>query len=136
MARAPLEATSTRSPTRETTACLSGSGGSGLRPGGSVAFCPCLCWRCSLPSAGGVIDMRASYRLMGRYLLAGLLVAALTAALAWQAMVTRAFAQESYPNRLVRMIVPFPAGGTADALPRIVAEKLAEEWRRPVIIDK
>jgi len=72
---------------------------------------------------------------MGRYLLAGLLVAALTAALAWQAMVTRAFAQESYPNRLVRMIVPFPAGGTADALPRIVAEKLAEEWRRPVIID-
>ncbi|MBO0742042.1 MAG: tripartite tricarboxylate transporter substrate binding protein, partial [Hyphomicrobiaceae bacterium] len=39
------------------------------------------------------------------------------------------------PTRLVRIIVPFPAGGTADALPRIVAEKLAEEWRQPVIID-
>src|SRR5215510_3003676 len=79
--------------------------------------------------------MSAFNRFAGRRLLAGLLVAALTAALLWQALVTRALAQESYPTRLVRMIVPFPAGGTADALPRIVAEKLADEWRQPVIID-
>jgi tripartite-type tricarboxylate transporter receptor subunit TctC len=79
--------------------------------------------------------MSASNRHAGRCLLAGLLVAALTAALLSQAMVTQALAQESYPTRLVRMIVPFPAGGTADALPRIVAEKLADEWRQPVIID-
>src|SRR5262249_10886763 len=64
-----------------------------------------------------------------------LLVAALAAALQWQAMVIRALAQENYPNHLVRMIVPFPAGGTADALPRIVAEKLADAWHQPVIID-
>jgi tripartite-type tricarboxylate transporter receptor subunit TctC len=64
-----------------------------------------------------------------------LLVATLIAAVLWQALITRALAQESYPTRLVRMIVPFPAGGTADALPRIVAEKLAEQWRQPVIID-
>jgi tripartite-type tricarboxylate transporter receptor subunit TctC len=79
--------------------------------------------------------MSASNRHAGRCSLAGLLVAALTAALLSQAMVTQALAQESYPTRLVRMIVPFPAGGTADALPRIVAEKLADEWRQPVIID-
>jgi tripartite-type tricarboxylate transporter receptor subunit TctC len=79
--------------------------------------------------------MSASNRFAGRGLLAGLLVAALTAVLLRHAMVTRALAQESYPTRLVRMIVPFPAGGTADALPRIVAEKLADEWRQPVIID-
>jgi len=63
------------------------------------------------------------------------LLVALTGALLWHDMVTRAIAQESYPNRAVRMIVPFPAGGTADVLPRIVAEKLAEQWRQPVIID-
>jgi tripartite-type tricarboxylate transporter receptor subunit TctC len=79
--------------------------------------------------------MNASNRLAGRCLLAGLLVATLPAAVLWQALVTRALAQESYPTRLVRMIVPFPAGGTADALPRIVAEKLADQWRQPVIID-
>jgi tripartite-type tricarboxylate transporter receptor subunit TctC len=79
--------------------------------------------------------MSASNRLAGCCLLAGLLVVTLTAAVAWQALVTRALAQESYPTRLVRMIVPFPAGGTADALPRIVADKLADEWRQPVIID-
>jgi tripartite-type tricarboxylate transporter receptor subunit TctC len=79
--------------------------------------------------------MSASNRLAARCSLAALLVAAFTAALLWQAMVTRVMAQESYPTRLVRLIVPFPAGGTADALPRIVAEKLADEWRQPVIID-
>ena len=79
--------------------------------------------------------MSASNRLAGRCWRAGLLVAAATTAWLWQAMISRALAQESYPTRLVRMIVPFPAGGTADALPRIIAEKLAEEWRQPVIID-
>ena len=63
------------------------------------------------------------------------LLAAFIGALLWQATVTRVEAQESYPNRLVRMIVPFPAGGTADVLPRIVAEKLTDQWHQPVIID-
>lgn len=79
--------------------------------------------------------MSASNWHAGRCLLTGVLVAALTVASSWQATVTRASAQESYPTHLVRMIVPFPAGGTADALPRIVAEKLADEWHQPVIID-
>jgi tripartite-type tricarboxylate transporter receptor subunit TctC len=41
----------------------------------------------------------------------------------------------NYPNRPIRVIVPFPAGGAADALPRIVAEKLAARWRQPVIVE-
>ena len=45
-----------------------------------------------------------------------------------------ALAQE-WPARAVRIIVPFPAGGSADLLPRIVAEKLAERWGQPVIVD-
>ena len=31
--------------------------------------------------------------------------------------------------------MPFPAGGTADVLPRIVADRLSEQWRQPVIIE-
>jgi len=40
-----------------------------------------------------------------------------------------------YPSRAIRVIVPFPAGGAADALPRIVAEKLAARWGQPVIVE-
>jgi tripartite-type tricarboxylate transporter receptor subunit TctC len=64
-----------------------------------------------------------------------LLAITFAAALLWQAADTRAVGQEAYPSRLVRLIVPFPAGGTADVLPRIVAEKLSDKWRQPVIID-
>jgi tripartite-type tricarboxylate transporter receptor subunit TctC len=41
----------------------------------------------------------------------------------------------SYPSRAVRIIVPFPAGGAADALPRIVGERLAATWGQPVVVE-
>jgi tripartite-type tricarboxylate transporter receptor subunit TctC len=41
----------------------------------------------------------------------------------------------AYPSRVIRIIVPFPAGGAADALPRVVAEKLAAKWAQPVIVE-
>ena len=42
---------------------------------------------------------------------------------------------QPYPARAIRIIVPFPAGGTADLLPRIIAEKLSANWGQPVIVD-
>jgi len=42
---------------------------------------------------------------------------------------------EDFPLRPVRVVVPFPAGGSADLLPRILAERLAVRWAQPVIID-
>jgi tripartite-type tricarboxylate transporter receptor subunit TctC len=42
---------------------------------------------------------------------------------------------EGYPNRPVRIIVPFAAGGTADAVPRVVADWLSRKWGQPVIIE-
>src|SRR5665213_2821770 len=42
---------------------------------------------------------------------------------------------QGYPNRTVKIIVPFPAGGSADVLPRIVAEWLSKKWGQPVVID-
>jgi tripartite-type tricarboxylate transporter receptor subunit TctC len=42
---------------------------------------------------------------------------------------------QDWPQRTVRIIVPFPAGGSADLLPRIVGEKLAEKWGQPVVVE-
>jgi tripartite-type tricarboxylate transporter receptor subunit TctC len=42
---------------------------------------------------------------------------------------------QDWPARTVRIIVPFPAGGSADLLPRVVAEKLSEKWGQPVIVE-
>jgi tripartite-type tricarboxylate transporter receptor subunit TctC len=42
---------------------------------------------------------------------------------------------EDYPGRSVKIIVPFPAGGTADVMPRIIADWLSRKWGQPVIIE-
>jgi tripartite-type tricarboxylate transporter receptor subunit TctC len=42
---------------------------------------------------------------------------------------------DGYPYRAVKIIVPFPAGGTADAVPRLVGEWLSRKWGQPVVIE-
>jgi tripartite-type tricarboxylate transporter receptor subunit TctC len=46
-----------------------------------------------------------------------------------------AVAQADYPNRTIKIVVPTPAGTTADLLPRIVGEKLAAMWGQPVVVE-
>jgi tripartite-type tricarboxylate transporter receptor subunit TctC len=41
----------------------------------------------------------------------------------------------SYPNRPIKMIVPFAAGGTTDVLARILGQKLHAAWGQPVVIE-
>ncbi|HEY3179414.1 MAG TPA: tripartite tricarboxylate transporter substrate binding protein [Casimicrobiaceae bacterium] len=46
-----------------------------------------------------------------------------------------ALAQAAYPTKPVRLVVPFPAGGTTDLLARAAAQKLSEAWGQQVIVD-
>jgi len=62
-----------------------------------------------------------------------LLIAACAGALAGAS--AAALAQAAYPEHPVRIIVPFPAGGPADALARIVGDKLAQSLGKPFIVE-
>jgi tripartite-type tricarboxylate transporter receptor subunit TctC len=42
---------------------------------------------------------------------------------------------QSYPNKPVRMIAPYPPGGTSDVMARLVAQKLSDTLVRQVIVD-
>jgi tripartite-type tricarboxylate transporter receptor subunit TctC len=50
---------------------------------------------------------------------------------------TNVLAQDAstYPSQPLRIVVPYPAGGATDTLARIVATKLQEAWRQPVIVE-
>jgi tripartite-type tricarboxylate transporter receptor subunit TctC len=76
-----------------------------------------------------VAAIGGSRRHFGHYLtVAGV---ALVAALALPAV----GAAQDYPARAVKIIVPFPAGGTADVMPRVFAEWLAKKWSQPVVVE-
>ncbi|MDQ0589933.1 Bug family tripartite tricarboxylate transporter substrate binding protein [Variovorax paradoxus] len=62
-----------------------------------------------------------------RTLLAALAVAGLLAG--------AAHAQDDYPSRPVKLIVPFPAGGTSDIMGRLIAEVLGRQLKQPFIVD-
>ena len=66
---------------------------------------------------------------MGARILLAALVAATTLA------ATAVPAAESFPNRPVRMVVPFPPGAASDFLARVLGQKLGETWGQQVVVD-
>jgi tripartite-type tricarboxylate transporter receptor subunit TctC len=41
----------------------------------------------------------------------------------------------SYPNKPIRIIVPFPAGGTSDVLARLIGQRMGDDWGQTVVIE-
>ena len=61
--------------------------------------------------------------------------ARLIVAIALLAAAGQALAQQSYPNRPIRMIIPYPPGGGNDIMGRVVAQKLTENLGVQVVVD-
>lgn len=63
------------------------------------------------------------------------LLAALFAFAAFSFATALPASAQEYPNRSIKIVVPFPAGGSADLIPRIVGEKLSLKWGQAVIVE-
>ncbi len=59
----------------------------------------------------------------------------MSAAVATFVLAAGAALAQDYPARTVKMIVPYPAGGITDVLPRIMQEWLTKKWGQPIVID-
>ena len=42
---------------------------------------------------------------------------------------------KDFPNRPIKIVVPFPAGGPTDILARIIGQRLSDDWGQPVVIE-
>ncbi len=47
----------------------------------------------------------------------------------------RAFAAEKWPTRPIRLVVPYPAGGSSDIIARLISKQLGEALGQPVVVD-
>jgi tripartite-type tricarboxylate transporter receptor subunit TctC len=56
-------------------------------------------------------------------------------AIALHALLPSRSVAQDYPRRAVKIIVPYPAGGTADLMPRVVFDVLSRKWGQPVVIE-
>ena len=57
------------------------------------------------------------------------------AVVACMTSVLPAAAQQNYPTRVVRLIVPFPAGGVADVLGRMTAQRLTTQYGQQMVVE-
>src|SRR5712691_4060722 len=62
----------------------------------------------------------------------------------WLALVATALAvapaaaqdrPDGFPNRSIKLVVPFPAGGPSDVRARMIGQKMTEDWGQPVVIE-
>ena len=55
--------------------------------------------------------------------------------LAFAMLVPLAAAAQQYPNKVVRLMVPFPPGGATDIIGRLVSAKMQDVWGQPVVVE-
>lgn len=59
----------------------------------------------------------------------------LAASLIAASLPLQALAQADYPNKPIKLIVPFPAGGTSDVMGRLIADELGKSLKQPVVVE-
>jgi tripartite-type tricarboxylate transporter receptor subunit TctC len=69
------------------------------------------------------------------WLFAGRWMGALSLLVSWSVFAANSARAGDFPDHAVKIIVPFAAGGTADAVPRLVGDWLSRKWRHPVVIE-
>ena len=69
-----------------------------------------------------------------RFSWAALAVSAASAAVLTLPMAP-AWAQATYPSKPIKIVVPFPAGGTSDVLARLFGQKITESWGQAVVVE-
>ncbi len=57
------------------------------------------------------------------------------AVLASLALLAWPVAAQNYPSKPIKIVVPFPAGGTSDVLARLIGQKMTEGWGQPVVVE-
>ena len=50
-------------------------------------------------------------------------------------VVTTSHAQTRYPAKPIRLISPFPPGGSTDGLARLIGQRMTESWGEPVVVE-
>ena len=60
---------------------------------------------------------------------------AMAAGAVWLAVTATANAQESYPSRPIRIVLPVAAGGATDQLARLLGQRFTERWGKQVVVD-
>jgi tripartite-type tricarboxylate transporter receptor subunit TctC len=63
------------------------------------------------------------------------LISLLAAALMVFSATSHAQTSSNYPAKPIKIVVPFPAGGTSDVLARIFGQKMTEHWGQPVVVE-
>jgi len=62
-------------------------------------------------------------------------IALFACALAASTLAYSVASAQTYPAKPIRLVVPFPAGGSLDVVARAIGQKLAEAWGQPVVVD-
>ena len=50
------------------------------------------------------------------------------------ALVSHCWTQSDFPNKPLKLIVPFPAGGTSDVMGRLIAEELSKSLKQTMVV--
>jgi hypothetical protein len=59
----------------------------------------------------------------------------IAASLVAAAVPLQTWAQTDYPNKPIKLIVPFPAGGTSDVMGRLIADELGKGLKQSVVVE-